>query len=136
MKNIDVSEVYTLFEEIRELVKAGNRNSTVVQPEIELPNLSAIFELFGKLDETINEIRKQIRMEHHHIFSIASSKVFTAVIGLCVVCLFCLFTMFYQRKEIKRTLRASFFVDHDWKHDYSKICKFFASSRCYAHNEP
>ncbi|MDD4438718.1 MAG: hypothetical protein PHS04_11890 [Tissierellia bacterium] len=115
MKNIDVSEVYTLFEEIRELVKAGNRNSTVVQPEIELPNLSAIFELFGKLDETINEIRKQIRMEHHHIFSIASSKVFTAVIGLCVVCLFCLFTMFYQRKEI------IIYKDNDLKYRYVQM---------------
>ncbi len=115
MKNIDVNEVYTLFEEIRELVKAGNRNSMVVQPEIELPNLSAIFELSGKLDETINEIRKPIRMEHHNIFSIASSKVFTAVIGLCAVYLFCLFTMFYQRKEI------IIYKDNDLKYRYVRM---------------
>ena len=27
MKNKDVNEIYTLFEEIREIVKAGNSNS-------------------------------------------------------------------------------------------------------------
>lgn len=38
MKNIEINEIYTLFEEIRELVKAGSRNNTPIQPEIELPD--------------------------------------------------------------------------------------------------
>lgn len=100
MKNIDVNEIYTLFEEIRELVKVGSKNNNPVQPEIKLLDLSAIDELSDKLDEVIGEIRRPVRTEHHHIFSIASSKVFYGVIGLCILCLFLLFTAFNQRKQI------------------------------------
>ncbi len=115
MKNIDVNEIYTLFEEIRELVKAGNRNNTASQPEIELPDLSAIDELSYKLDEVIGEIRKPVRTEHHHIFSIASNKIFYGVIGLCILCLFLLFTAFYQRKEIAT------YKDNDLKYRYIQM---------------
>lgn len=87
MKIIDINEIYTLFEEIKELVKAGNKNNTPIQPEIELPDLSAIEELSAKLDETIGEIRKPVRTEHHHIFSIASGKVFFGVITICTALL-------------------------------------------------
>lgn len=100
MKNIEISEIYTLFEEIRQLVKAGSRNNTPIQPEIGLPDLSGIDELSGKLDEAIGEIRKPVRTEHHHIFSIASSKVFYGMIGLCIMCMFFILNVFYQRKEI------------------------------------
>lgn len=100
MKNIDINEIYTLFEEIRELVKSGSRNNTPIQSEIELPGLSGIDELSGKLDEAIGEIPKPVRTEHHHIFSIASSKVFYGMIGLCFMCLVLILTAFYQRKEI------------------------------------
>ena len=95
MKNMEINEIYTLFEEIRELIKVGGRNNTPIQPEIELPDLLAIDELLGKLDEAIEEIRKLVRTEHHHIFSIASSKVFYGVIGLCIMCLFFILTVFY-----------------------------------------
>jgi len=118
MKNIEISEVYTLFEEIRELVKAGNKsNATIqtIQPRIELPDLSALDELSDKLDEAIGEIRKPIRTEHHHIFSIAFNKIFYGVIGLCVVCLFLLFTVFNQRKEIAT------YKDNDLKYRYVQM---------------
>ncbi|MFA7583838.1 MAG: hypothetical protein WCZ46_09890 [Proteiniphilum sp.] len=115
MKNIEINEIYTLFEEIRELVKAGSRNYKPVQPEIELPNLSAIDELSGKLDEAIGEIRKPVRMEHHHIFSIASSKVFYGMIRLCIMCLFFILTVFYQRKEIATH------KDNDLKYRYVQM---------------
>lgn len=115
MKNIEISEIYTLFEEIRELVKAGSRNNNIIPPEIELPDLSGIDELSGKLDEAIGEIRKPVRTEHHHIFSIASNKVFYGIIGLCIVCLFLIFTVFYQRKEI-----ASY-RDNDLKYRYIQM---------------
>ncbi len=100
MKNIDVNEIYILFEEIRELVKSGSKNSNPIQPEIELSDLSAITELSGKLDETIGEIRKPVRTEHHHIFSIASGKVFFGVITICTALLISLFVIYDQRKEI------------------------------------
>ena len=115
MKNIDVSEVYTLFEEIRELVKAGSRNSTIIQPEIELPDLSAIAELSYKLDETIGEIRKPVRTEHHHIFTIASGKVFFGVIAICIALLISSFVIYYQRKEIFT------YRDNDLKYRYIQM---------------
>ena len=115
MKNIDVNEIYTLFEEIRELVKAGNKNNNPIQPEIELPDLSAIDELSDKLDKAIEEIRKPVKTEHHHIFSIASSKLFFGVIGLCIMCLFLLFTAFNQRKEIAT------YKDNDLKYRYIQM---------------
>jgi len=115
MKNMEINEIYTLFEEIRELIKVGGRNNTPIQPEIELPDLLAIDELLGKLDEAIEEIRKPVRTEHHHIFSIASSKVFYGVIGLCIMCLFFILTVFYQRKEIAT------YKDNDLKYRYIQM---------------
>ncbi|MDD3908768.1 MAG: hypothetical protein PHI70_05360 [Proteiniphilum sp.] len=115
MKNIEINEIYTLFEEIRELVKAGSRNNTPIQPEIELPDLSGINELSGKLDEAIGEIRKPVRTEHYHIFSIASSQVFYGIIGLCIMCLFLILTVFYQRKEIVT------YKDNDLKYRYVQM---------------
>ncbi|KAA6308771.1 hypothetical protein EZS27_039624 [termite gut metagenome] len=70
MKNIEINEVYTLFEEIKGLIKKGSNNvPTIVQPEIELPDLSVISELTDKLQETIEEIRKPVKTECHHTFS-------------------------------------------------------------------
>lgn len=113
MKNKDVNEIYTLFEEIREIVKAGNSNSAPTQPEI--LGLSAIDELSGKLDEAIREIRKPVRTEYHHIFSIASSKVFYGMIGLCIMCLILFFIVFYQQKEIATH------KDNDLKYRYVQM---------------
>jgi hypothetical protein len=115
MKNIDVNEIYTLFEEIRELVKAGNTNNTASQPEIELPDLSAINELSYKLDETIKEIRKPVKTEYHHIFSIASGKVFFGVIAISIVLLISLFVIYHQRKEIIT------YRDNDLKYRYIRV---------------
>jgi len=39
MKNIEVNEIYTLFEEIRELIKYGSKNNAPIQPKIELTRL-------------------------------------------------------------------------------------------------
>lgn len=115
MKNIDVNEVYILFEEIKELVKINGKNNMAVQPELELPDLSAITELSEKLDKAIGEIRKPVKMEHRHIFSIASSKIFIGVIGLCIMCLFFLFTVFSQQKEITT------YKDNDLKYRYIQM---------------
>ncbi len=120
MKQIDVNEVYTLFEEIKELVKKGNESKQAiaqpeVQPKIELPDFSVINDLTEKLEEIIEETRKPVKTEHRHIFSLDSSKVFTGVIGLCIVTILCLCTIFYQRKEI------SSYEDNDLKYRYVKM---------------
>ncbi len=105
MKHIDVNEVYTLFEEIKELVKKGNESKqTVIQPEvqpkIELPDFSEINELTDKLDKTIEEVRKPVKTEHHHIFSIYSNKIFLSVMAMGIGFLVSLFVIYSQQEEI------------------------------------
>jgi SepF-like predicted cell division protein (DUF552 family) len=85
MKQIDVNEVYILFKELKKQLKQVNENSApVAQPEIEMPDLSVVSDLTAKLDEVIDEVRKPVKTEHHHIFSIASNKIFFSVIGISV----------------------------------------------------
>ncbi|MCD8263386.1 MAG: hypothetical protein LUD02_03855 [Tannerellaceae bacterium] len=115
MKDINMNEVYTLFEEIKELIKKGNCKSTVIQPEIELPDLSVINELTDKFKKTIEEVRKPVRTELYHTFSIASDKVFIGVMGIICICLFCLFTTYYQRSEISN------YKNSDLKYRYIKM---------------
>jgi predicted PurR-regulated permease PerM len=116
MRNIEINEVYTLFEEIKKLIKKGNDNTpTVVQPEIELPDLSAISELTDKLQEIIEEVRKPVRTECHHIFSITSNKIFFSVIGMGIALLVCMFMIYYQREEIAT------YNDNELKYRYVKM---------------
>lgn len=117
MRNIEINEVYTLFEEIKKLIKKGNENNapTVVQPEIELPDLSAISELTDKLQETIEEVRKPVKTEYHHTFSIGDNKIFFSVMGMGVVLLVCMFIIYYQREEIAT------YKGNDLKYRYVKM---------------
>ncbi|KAA6337685.1 hypothetical protein EZS27_014257 [termite gut metagenome] len=116
MKNIEINEVYTLFEEIKGLIKKGSDNTpTVIQPEIELPDLSVISELTDKLQETIEEVRKPAKTECHHTFSITSNKVFFGVIGMGIALLVCMFAIHYQREKIAT------YKDNDLKYRYVKI---------------
>ncbi len=116
MKTIEINEVYTLFEEIKGLIKKGNNNApAVIQPEIELPDLSVINELTDKLQETIEEVRKPVKTEYHHTFSIASNKIFFSVIGMGIALIVCMFAIYYQREEI-----ASH-KDNDLKYRYVKM---------------
>jgi hypothetical protein len=116
MKQIDVNEVYMLFEEIKKQIKQVNENSIPnVQPQIEIPDLSKIPNLTAKLNEVIGEVRKPIKTEHHHTFSIASNKIFFAVIGVCIALLISLFVIYYQREEISN------YKDNDLKYHYIKM---------------
>ena len=108
--------MYTLFEEIKGLIKKGNNKApAVIQPEIELPDLSVISELTDKLQETIEEVRKPVKTECHHTFSIASNKIFFSVIGMGVALLACMFAVYYQREEITT------YKDNDLKYRYIKM---------------
>lgn len=116
MRNIEINEVYTLFEEIKGLLKKGNNNApTVIQPGIELPNLSVISELTDKLQETIEEVRKPVKTECHYTFSITSKKIFFSVIAMGIALLVCIFSIYYQREEIAT------YKDNDLKYRYVKM---------------
>lgn len=116
MKQIDVNEVYTLFEEIKKQLKQVGENKTPTpQPQIEIPDLSVIPELTAKLDEVINDVRRPIKIEHRHIFSIASSRVFFGVIGMSILLLISSFSVYYQRGEIAA------YKDNNLKYRYVKM---------------
>jgi hypothetical protein len=116
MKQIDINEVYILFEELKKNIKQMNENNTpVAQPQIEIPDLSVISDLTAKLDKVISEVRKPVKTEHKHIFSINSSKVFFGIIGMSVLLLISSFMVYYQRKEI------STYKDNDLKYRYVKM---------------
>ncbi len=115
MKTIDNNEVYTLFEEIKELIKKGNDNKPVIQPQIEIPDLSALNDLTDKLDKAIEETRKPVKTEHRHIFSTDSNEIFFGFIGVFIVCLCSFFTIYNQRNEI------STYEDTDLKYRYIKM---------------
>lgn len=47
MKKIDLGEIYTIFEEIKELILAQSKSYRRIQSEMEQPDLSAIGKLSG-----------------------------------------------------------------------------------------
>lgn len=115
MKTIEINEVYTLFEEIKKLIKKGNDNiPAVVQPEIELPDLSCINNLTDKLERTIEEVRQPIRTDHHYVISFASYKA-VAFIILGALLAVSLFVAVYQFREL-----ASY-KDNDLKYRFIKL---------------
>ena len=114
MSKIDINEIYTLFEEIKELIKSKEGNNTEVK-EIELPDLSAITAISDKLDRTIEQVSKPISTEHRHVFSFASSKTFMGVMVLGVMCILSLFTVIYKQKE------ADSLKDNDLKYRYIQM---------------
>lgn len=140
MRNIEINEVYTLFEEIKKLIKKGNDSTpTIVQPEIELPDLSAISELTDKLQETIKEVRKPAKTECHHIFSIASNKIFFSVIGMGVALLVCMFMICLRilnwsvcsgfRKKSRRILYASTNFNYSFQNCYLRFSGSYNRSK-------
>lgn len=116
MSKIDINEIYTLFEEIKELIKSKeSNNNTDIQPQIEMPDLSAITALSDKLDIAIEQVSKPTKTEHRHVFSFASSKTFIGVMVLGVMCIISLFTVIYKQKE------ADSLKDNDLKYRYIKM---------------
>ena len=115
MSKIDINEIYTLFEEIKELIKSKENINAEVQHQIEMPDLSAITALSDKLDRTIEQVRKPTKTEHRHVFSFASNKTFIGVMVLGVMCILSLFTVIYKQKE------ANSLKDNDLKYRYIKM---------------
>ena len=115
MSKIDINEIYTLFEEIKEIIKSKGSNNTEVKQEIDMPDLSAITALSDKLDRAIEQVSKPIKTEHHHVFSFASSKTFISVLVLGAICIISLFTVIFKQKE------ADSLKDNDLKYRYIQM---------------
>lgn len=120
MQQINVNEVYTLFEEVKKQLKQiGEKQVSVPAPvpqsKIEIPDLSVISGLANKLEEVIGEVRKPVKTEHRHIFSLESNKIFFSVIGLSFSFLISLFVIHFQREKLLM------YKDNELKYRYVKM---------------
>ncbi|KAA6326974.1 hypothetical protein EZS27_023995, partial [termite gut metagenome] len=81
---MDISKVYTLFEEIKESLKQNNSNKPVESAQVDMTAVNVITERFENL---IEEVKKPTKAEHHHVIDIDSSKVFFSLISMCIIIL-------------------------------------------------
>jgi hypothetical protein len=110
-EKIDTSAVYTLFEELKESLK--QRNEKPIEPaQVDMTAVNAMTERFENL---IEETRKPTKVEHRHVISIGSSKIFFSLIGMCIVILILSFTIYNQRETISQ------YKENDLKYRYIKM---------------
>ncbi|KAA6328003.1 hypothetical protein EZS27_023055 [termite gut metagenome] len=97
-EKIDTSAVYTLFEELKESLK--QRNEKPIEPaQVDMTAVNAMTERFENL---IEEVKKPTKINHHHVISIGSNKVFFSLIGMCIVILILSFAIYNQRQTINQ----------------------------------
>ncbi|KAA6318285.1 hypothetical protein EZS27_031687 [termite gut metagenome] len=110
-EKIDTSAVYTLFEELKESLK--QRNEKPIEPaQVDMTAINAMTERFKDL---IEEVRKPTKVNHHHVISIGSNKVFFSLVGMCIVILILSFTIYNQRETISQ------YKENDLKYRYIKM---------------
>jgi hypothetical protein len=114
---MDSSAVYSMFEEIKEVLKQGkdSKPATVSPPQVDLQALTAINDLSERLEETIEIARKPLKHEHRHSISIESSRVFLSLIGLTLIIIALSYCIGEQRRTISQ-YRAN-----DLKYRYIKM---------------
>jgi hypothetical protein len=96
---MDISKVYTLFEEIKESLKQNNSNKPVGSAQVDMTAVHTMTERFENL---IEEVKKPTKVEHRHVIDISSSKVFFSLIGMGIVILILLFAIYSQRHTISQ----------------------------------
>jgi hypothetical protein len=120
-EKIDTSAVYTLFEELKESLK--QRNEKLVEPaQVDMTAVKAMTERFENL---IEEIQKSTKVNHHHVISIGSNKVFFSLIGMCIVILILSFAIYNQKQTISQ------YKDNDLKYRYIKMQGQAAENNIY-----
>ncbi|KAA6320062.1 hypothetical protein EZS27_030114, partial [termite gut metagenome] len=109
---MDISKVYTLFEEIQESLKQNKSNKPVESAQVDMTAINTMTERFENL---IEEVRKPTKVNHHHVIDIGSSKIFFSLIGMCIVILILSFAIYNQRQTISQ------YRDNDLKYRYVKM---------------
>ncbi|KAA6340879.1 hypothetical protein EZS27_011280 [termite gut metagenome] len=109
---MDISKVYTLFEEIKESIKQNNSNKPVESAQVDMTAANTMTERFENL---IEEVKKPTKVEHRHVIDISSSHVFFSLIGMCIVILILSFVIYNQRQAISQ------YRDNDLKYRYVKM---------------
>jgi hypothetical protein len=110
-EKMDTSAVYTLFEELKESFKQRNEKP-VESAQVDITAVKAMTERFENL---IEEVKKPTKVNHHHVISIGSNKVFFSLIGMCIVILILSFAIYNQRQTISQ------YKDNDLKYRYIKM---------------
>jgi preprotein translocase subunit Sss1 len=108
---MDTSEVYMLFEEIKENLKTGNNQPS----EQILMDVQAVNSMTEQFRHIIEEVRKPTRTEHRHVIEIGSSKVFLSLIGLALTVILLGFIIYNQWQNL------SLYKDNDLKYRYVKM---------------
>ncbi|KAA6309677.1 hypothetical protein EZS27_038881 [termite gut metagenome] len=110
-EKIDTSAVYTLFEELKESLKQRNEKP-VESAQVDMTAINTMTERFENL---IEEVKKPTKVNHHHVISIGSNKVFFSLTGMCIVILILSFAIYNQRQTISQ------YKDNDLKYRYIKM---------------
>jgi hypothetical protein len=77
--------------------------------------MTAVNAMTERFENLIEEVRKPTKVEHRHVISIGSNKVFFSLIGMCIVILIFSFAIYNQRQTISQ------FEDNDLKYRYIKM---------------
>jgi hypothetical protein len=110
---IDVSTVCEMFEKLSEKLNKQTTNKSV-EPVLQV-DLVAINAMTERFEDVIREIRKPVKMEHHHRIEIASNWVFLSLVGMGLMILGLLYLIGNQRKTINQ------YKDNDLKYRYIKM---------------
>ncbi|MDR0384477.1 MAG: hypothetical protein LBH60_00190 [Prevotellaceae bacterium] len=109
---IDVSTVCEMFEKISEKLDKQTTDKSVEPVQVDLVTINAMTERF---EDIIKEVRKPIKVEHHHKIGIASNWVFLSLVGMGLMILGLSYFIGNQRQTISR------YKDNDLKYRYIKM---------------
>jgi hypothetical protein len=110
---IDVSTVCEMFEKLSDKLDKQTIDNPVVEPvQIDLAAVNAMTE---RLEDIIKEVRKPVKVEHHHKIEIASNWVFLSLVGMGLMMLGLSYFIGNQRQTIHQ------YKDNDLKYRYIKM---------------
>jgi hypothetical protein len=109
---IDVSTVCEMFEKLSD--KLDKQTITGKQEELIQVDLTAVNVMTERFKDVIREVRKPVKVEHHHKIEIASNWVFLSLMGMGLMILGLSYFIGNQRQTISR------YRDNDLKYRYIK----------------
>jgi prefoldin subunit 5 len=109
---IDVSTVCEMFEKLSDKLDKQTINKPVEPVQVDLTAVNAMTE---RLEDTIREVRKPVKVEHRHQIEIASNWVFHSLVGMGLMIQGLSYFIGNQRHTINQ------YKDNDMKYRYIKM---------------
>jgi hypothetical protein len=110
---IDVSTVCEMFEKLNDKLDKQTIDNPVVEP-VQI-DLAAVNVMVERLEDTIREVRKPVKVEHRHQIEIASNWVSLSLVGMSLMILCLSYFIGNQRQTINQ------YKDNDLKYRYIKM---------------